>query len=140
MPAKPAVACPEVSGRTVGAPARWRHLRQTEGHAFEGEMFDLMDRVCFRQEVLTEDDTDPGAELGRTYQRVRSEFVPLAFLYDLRTHGALAHKPDKDGQQRQQRSSASQQGTGAALTTCVFSTSLLIASERSVDTCTLPDR
>jgi hypothetical protein len=35
------------------APARWRHLRQTEGRRFEGGVCDFMDRVYFRQEVLS---------------------------------------------------------------------------------------
>lgn len=34
-------------------------------------------------------------ELTKLYQRVRQDFAPLAFLYDLRTHGGLAHPPDK---------------------------------------------
>ncbi|MGH8065505.1 MAG: hypothetical protein ACRERE_09750 [Candidatus Entotheonellia bacterium] len=35
------------------APARWKHFRRTEGRTFEGKVCDFMDRVCFRQEVLT---------------------------------------------------------------------------------------
>ena len=38
---------------------------------------------------------DLRAELTETYQRVRDQFGPLAFLYDLRTYGGLAHKVDK---------------------------------------------
>jgi hypothetical protein len=33
-------------------------------------------------------------ELEALYRRLREEFAPLAFLYDLRTHGGLAHHPD----------------------------------------------
>jgi hypothetical protein len=40
-------------------------------------------------------DPDLQAELEASYKRVRQEFAPLAFLYDLRTYGGLAHKPDK---------------------------------------------
>ena len=35
------------------------------------------------------------AELAELNGRVRDELGPLAFLYDLRTHGGLAHPPDK---------------------------------------------
>lgn len=40
-------------------------------------------------------DPDLQAELARLHKRVRDEFAPLAFLYDLRTHGGLAHSPNK---------------------------------------------
>src|SRR5262249_41640386 len=39
-------------------------------------------------------ESDLQAELARTYGRVRNEFAALAFLYDLRTHGGLAHPPN----------------------------------------------
>ncbi len=35
------------------APARWKHLRDIEKHTFAGNVCDFMDRVYFRQEVLT---------------------------------------------------------------------------------------
>lgn len=35
------------------APAHWKHFTPTEGRTFEGEVCDFMDRVYFRQEVLT---------------------------------------------------------------------------------------
>ena len=38
---------------------------------------------------------DVEIELTKAYKRVRSDFAPLAFLYDLRTHGGLAHPPNK---------------------------------------------
>lgn len=34
-------------------------------------------------------------EIERTYTRVRRELEPVAFLYDLRTHGGLAHAPNR---------------------------------------------
>jgi hypothetical protein len=37
---------------------------------------------------------DLQAELEGLYRLVRDEFAPLAFLYDLRTHGGLAHHPN----------------------------------------------
>ena len=37
---------------------------------------------------------DLQAELEGSYRLVRDEFAPLAFLYDLRTHGGLAHHPN----------------------------------------------
>ncbi len=37
------------------------------------------------------------AELTRLHRRVREDFAPLAFLYDLRLHGGLAHAPNKAG-------------------------------------------
>jgi len=40
-------------------------------------------------------DPDLQAELEALYRRVRDEFAPLAFLYDLRTYGGLAHAPNK---------------------------------------------
>jgi hypothetical protein len=39
---------------------------------------------------------DLQAELELLYREVRDDFAPLAFLYDLRTHGGLAHLPNKD--------------------------------------------
>jgi hypothetical protein len=38
---------------------------------------------------------DLQAELERLHEQVRHEFAPLAFLYDLRIHGGLAHPPNK---------------------------------------------
>jgi hypothetical protein len=34
-------------------------------------------------------------ELEKLHERVRNEFAPLAYLYDLRTYAGLAHPPDK---------------------------------------------
>jgi hypothetical protein len=39
---------------------------------------------------------DLQAELDGVYKQVRAEFAPLAFLYDLRIHGGLAHPPSKE--------------------------------------------
>jgi hypothetical protein len=39
---------------------------------------------------------DLQVELEKLYQQVRDEFAPLAFLYDLRTHGGLAHPPNAE--------------------------------------------
>lgn len=39
---------------------------------------------------------DLQAELERSYKQVRDEFAPLAFLYDLRIHGGLAHPPNRE--------------------------------------------
>jgi len=39
---------------------------------------------------------DLQVELEDAYNRVRDEFAPLAFLYDLRIHGGLAHQPNKE--------------------------------------------
>jgi hypothetical protein len=36
------------------------------------------------------------AELDRLSQTIGDEFAPLAFLYDLRTHGGLAHPPNQE--------------------------------------------
>jgi hypothetical protein len=41
------------------------------------------------------EDPDLQAELQKAFQLVREEFAPLAFLYDLRTFGGLAHTPNK---------------------------------------------
>jgi hypothetical protein len=38
---------------------------------------------------------DLQAELARSHQLVRHELAPLAFLYDLRTHGGFAHTPNR---------------------------------------------
>ena len=40
-------------------------------------------------------DPDLQAELERSFGNIRAEFSPLAFLYDLRTHGGITHSPDK---------------------------------------------
>lgn len=47
-------------------------------------------------EGKTKANADLQAELERMYQQVRQEFAPLAFLYDLRIHGGLAHPPNKE--------------------------------------------
>jgi hypothetical protein len=43
---------------------------------------------------LNPDQPDLQAELERSFRRVRDELAPLAFLYDLRIHGGLAHPPN----------------------------------------------
>jgi hypothetical protein len=40
-------------------------------------------------------EADLQAELVRAHQRVREIFAPLAFLYEIRVHGGLAHTPNK---------------------------------------------
>jgi hypothetical protein len=42
----------------------------------------------------TAGDPDLQSELEKSYRKVRDEFAPLAFLYDLRTHAGLAHHPN----------------------------------------------
>lgn len=42
-------------------------------------------------------DPDLHAELGAARERVRSMLAPLAFLYDLRTYGGVAHAPSARG-------------------------------------------
>jgi hypothetical protein len=39
---------------------------------------------------------DIRTELTRLHKRVQEEFAPLAFLYDLRVHGGLAHPPSPE--------------------------------------------
>ncbi len=39
---------------------------------------------------------DLEAELRMSHRSVRDDFAPLAFLYDLRTYGGLAHAPNRD--------------------------------------------
>ena len=46
-------------------------------------------------EVTNVGTPDLQAELTKLNKCVRDDFAPLAFLYDLRTHGGLAHPPDK---------------------------------------------
>ena len=41
-------------------------------------------------------EADLQAELSRLHRKVQDEFAPLAFLYDLRIHGGLAHPPSKE--------------------------------------------
>ncbi|HKS26717.1 MAG TPA: hypothetical protein VJS44_02805, partial [Pyrinomonadaceae bacterium] len=41
------------------------------------------------------DQPDLQAELERLHRHIRDEFAPLAFLYDLRIFGGLAHAPNK---------------------------------------------
>jgi hypothetical protein len=43
----------------------------------------------------SEDDLELQSELENAHRLVRDEFAPLAFLYDLRTFGGLAHAPNK---------------------------------------------
>jgi hypothetical protein len=37
-------------------------------------------------------DAEVRSELMTAYKRLQEDFAPLAFLYDLRTHGGLAHR------------------------------------------------
>jgi hypothetical protein len=46
--------------------------------------------------VVDAADVEIKSELKSYYKRVREEFAPLAFLYDLRTFGGLAHTPNHD--------------------------------------------
>lgn len=41
-------------------------------------------------------DPDMHHELKRFSKKIRKELAPLAFLYDLRTHGGIAHPPNKE--------------------------------------------
>lgn len=45
------------------APARWKHLKGSEGHSFAGVTCDFMYRVYFRQEVLTKYEGAAGFEV-----------------------------------------------------------------------------
>jgi hypothetical protein len=44
-------------------------------------------------------DAELQSEVESLYRRIREIFAPLAFLYDLRTHGGLAHHPNKKAAQ-----------------------------------------
>ena len=44
----------------------------------------------------SQDQPDLQDELDRIFGQVRREFAPIAFLYDLRTYGGLAHAPNKE--------------------------------------------
>ncbi len=41
-------------------------------------------------------DPDLQTELKSSYQKTREDLSPLAFLYDLRTHGGFAHSPNRE--------------------------------------------
>ncbi len=45
-------------------PARWKHFRKTEGSTFEGVVCDFMDRVYFRQQVLSKYEGASGFKVG----------------------------------------------------------------------------
>lgn len=55
--------------------------------------------LILQAEAKIECSTEPDlqVELTETFDRVRGEFGPLAFLYDLRNHGGLAHSYNKKG-------------------------------------------
>ena len=44
---------------------------------------------------LVDCETEVHRELGGLYDRIRKDLAALAFLYDLRTHGGIAHPPSK---------------------------------------------
>jgi hypothetical protein len=44
--------------------------------------------------VAASAEDDLQADLEKLHERVRDEFAPLAFLYELRIHGGLAHHPN----------------------------------------------
>lgn len=69
-----AVLIEDIQADTAGIPML---VRQAEGKAKNAGEPDLQ------------------AELEMSHRRVRDEFAPLAFLYDLRTYGGLAHAPNK---------------------------------------------
>jgi hypothetical protein len=56
-----AFTLPTSSGNV--APARWKHLHDSDGHTFAGVHCDFMDRVYFRQEVLTKYEVASGFEV-----------------------------------------------------------------------------
>jgi hypothetical protein len=53
-------------------------------------------RQAEAKEINTEQ-ADLQHELKQLYQLIREDFSPLAFLYDIRTFGGLAHAPNKTG-------------------------------------------
>lgn len=60
------------------------------------EMAELLALVKQSEGKATNAAPDLQAELERCYKQVRDEFAPLAFLYDLRIHGGLAHPPNRE--------------------------------------------
>lgn len=47
-------------------------------------------------QATSESDSDLQMELGELWKQIRQDLAPLAFLYDLRVHGGIAHSPNKE--------------------------------------------
>ena len=47
-------------------------------------------------QAASESDFDLQMELGELWKQIRKDLAPLAFLYDLRVHGGIAHAPNKE--------------------------------------------
>jgi hypothetical protein len=56
----------------------------------------ILDLVSHAEGKSRSDDTDLQVDLEKINRSVREIFQPLAFLYDLRTHGGLAHPPNRE--------------------------------------------
>ncbi|MGH9432630.1 MAG: hypothetical protein ACRD3T_13895 [Terriglobia bacterium] len=64
---------------------------------FEADSSQLSTLVQQAEGKITRtDQPDLQVELEGLHKQIRDEFAPLAFLYDLRTHGGLAHRPDRN--------------------------------------------
>jgi hypothetical protein len=61
---------------------------------FQPELTEIPKLVMQAEGKAKSADTDLQAELEQAYKRVRDEIGPLAYLYDMRTHGGLAHHPN----------------------------------------------
>lgn len=62
---------------------------------FQPDLQEIPKLIQFAECTATESaQPDLRTELEESYRRIRDEFAPLAFLYDLRTHGGLAHPPN----------------------------------------------
>lgn len=70
-----------------------RHSGQTPATACDEEL-PLLVKSAEGKDMNAAPDLQ--AELESSYTQVREDFAPLAFLYDLRIHGALAHPPSKE--------------------------------------------
>jgi hypothetical protein len=57
----------------------------------------IPDLVSHAEGESRSDDDELQVDLERISKGVRKVFEPLAFLYDLRTHGGLAHPPNREG-------------------------------------------
>jgi hypothetical protein len=60
---------------------------------FRPKTHDIADLVAWAESGTGAAEADLQAELTRAYVELRQEFSPLAFLYELRVHGGLAHPP-----------------------------------------------
>jgi hypothetical protein len=62
---------------------------------FHPKITEIAELVRTGERKVALDSLDLRTELDSIHKKVREDFAPLAFLYDVRTHAGIAHAPNK---------------------------------------------